>query len=261
MDLQTPRFPLTSSLSRTTRRTTLRGLTAGSLAAGLLGAVGLRGTTLATHAAQDGTPSAAPSWRLTGTAMEACRCDVTCPCNFGSDPTEIPCHLILAWHIADGQYGETLLQDLNLVAYVEIPGNAFKGGWTLGVYLDERADPDQAEALGAIFSGQAGGWPAVLSALIAKSLPSKQVPITLEMADDNVRVSVPELLEVATERVTNPLPGGPPLDLKVSNLAVPFYTGTIDVRRTAIMKLTDPNMSFEHPGRSSLIGAFEYHGP
>jgi hypothetical protein len=261
MTLQTPCSLATSSLSRTTRRTALRGLTAGGLAAGLLGAVGLRGNTTVTRAAQEGTPSAAPSWRLTGTAMEACRCAVTCPCNFGGDPTEVPCHLILAWHIANGQYGETLLQDVNLVAYVEIPGNAFQGGWTLGVYLDERADADQAEALGAIFSGQAGGWPAVLSALIATPLPAKQVPITMELADDNVRVSVPALLEVATERVPNPLPGAPPLDLKVGNLAVPFYTGTIDVRRTAIMKLTDPNMSFEHPGRSSLIGAFEYRGP
>jgi hypothetical protein len=129
------------------------------------------------------------------------------------------------------------------------------------VYLDERADADQAEALGAIFSGQAGGWPAVLSPLIATALPPKQVPITIELADDDVRISVPELLEVATERVPNPLPGAPPLDLKVSNLAVPFYTGTIDVRRSTTLKLTDPDLSFEYSGRSSLIGTFEYSGP
>ena len=79
MDLQTPRFLLTSSLSRSTRRTALRSLTAGGLAAGLFGAVGLRGSAPATRAAQDGTPSAAQSWRLSGTAMEACRCAVTRP--------------------------------------------------------------------------------------------------------------------------------------------------------------------------------------
>jgi hypothetical protein len=193
--------------------------------------------------------------------MEACSCAVTCPCNFGSDPTQLPCEAILAWHIQDGQYGETQLQDVNLVAYFQIPGYAFAGGWTLGVYLDERADADQAAALGAIFSGQAGGWPAVLSPLIATPLPPKQVPIMMELAEDNVRVSVPELLEVATERVPNPLPGGPPLDLKVGNLAVPFYTSTVDVRRSITLKLTDPELSFEYSGRSSLIGTFEYSGP
>src|SRR5262249_41908499 len=33
------------------------------------------------------------------------------------------------------------------------------------------------------------------------------------------------LLEVGSERVPNPLSGQPPLDPKVSDLAVPFYTG------------------------------------
>ena len=250
-----------TSGSRTTRRTAIRGLVAGGLATGLFGAVDPRGSRSVVRAEQGGTPGAAPSWRLTGNAMEACRCAVTCPCNFGSDPTEVPCGSIIAWHIADGHYGDTQLQDLNLVAYLEIPGNAFQGGWTMGVYLDERADAQQAEALGAIFSGQAGGWPAVLSALIAKPLPPKLVPIEIEFVDDNGRISIPELLEVATERVPNPLPGAPPLDLKVSNLAVPFYTGTADVRRSTTLKLTDPNLSFEYPGRSSLIGEFEYSGP
>jgi hypothetical protein len=52
-----------------------------------------------------------------------------------------------------------------------------------------------------------------------------------------------------------------PLALKISNLTVPFYTGTVDVRRSTVLKLTDPNLSFEYPGRSSLIGKFEYSGP
>ena len=214
-------------------------------------------------ASQQGATSPV-SWRLAGTAMEACNCTVTCPCNFGSDPSVIPCTVVFAWHFTDGQYGDTPLQDLNLIAYVQMPGNAFEGNWTMGVYLDERADAKQTEALGTIFSGQAGGWPAVVSALIARPLPPKQVPITFEMADDNVRVSVPDLLEVATERVPNPLPGGAPLDLKVGNLVVPFYTGTTgiaDVRRSTTLKLSDPNLSFESPGRSSLIGTFEYRGP
>jgi hypothetical protein len=249
-----------SAIARTTRRTALRGLTAGGFAAGLLGSVRRRGV-VAAPAAQESTPDAAPAWHLAGDVMEACRCAVTCPCNFGSDPTEVPCGAIIAWTIQDGQYGDTQLKDLNVVAYLQIPGNAFQGGWTLGFYIDERAEPEQADALGTIFSGQAGGWPAVLGPLVAKPLPPKQVPIEIAFVDENVRVSVPELLEVATERVPNPLPGAPPLDLKVGNLAVPFYTGTADVRRSTTLKLTDPNLSFEYPGRSSLIGTFEYSGP
>jgi hypothetical protein len=144
--------------------------------------------------------------------------------------------------------------------YHRSSGNIFQGGWTLGIYLDQRANPQQVEALGSIFSGQAGGWPAVLSGLIANPLPPKQVPIQFATVNGEHRITVPGLLEAGTERVPNPLPGQPPLDPKISDLAVPFYTGTASVRRSRILRLTDPHMSFEYAGRSSLIGQFEYRG-
>jgi hypothetical protein len=57
------------------------------------------------------------------------------------------------------------------------------------------------------------------------------------------------------------LSGQPPLDPKVSNLAVSFYTGPARVRRSRTLRLTDPNMGFEYSGRSALIGNFDYSGP
>jgi len=99
------------------------------------------------------------AWRMRGDVMEACSCATTCPCNFGSDPIPLPCEVVIGWRIADGHYGNTRLDGLNVVLYGRIPGNAFQGNWTVGVYLDQRADQQQAQALGNIFSGQAGGWP------------------------------------------------------------------------------------------------------
>ena len=97
-------------------------------------------------------------WRLRGDVMETCSCATTCPCNFGSDPIPLPCEVVLGWRIADGQYGNTRLGGLNVVLYGRIPGYAFQGNWTVGVYLDQNADQQQAQALGNILSGQAGGW-------------------------------------------------------------------------------------------------------
>ena len=54
------------------------------------------------------------SWSLRGDVMEACSCDTTCPCNFNSNPTRLPCEAVLSWHIREGSYGETRLDDLNL---------------------------------------------------------------------------------------------------------------------------------------------------
>jgi hypothetical protein len=202
----------------------------------------------------------ATAWRIRGDVMEACSCTVACPCNFGGDPSQVPCHAVIAWRVQDGQYGATQLGGLHLVGYVQIPGNPFAGDWTMGVYLDQRASPQQAEGLGTIFSGQAGGWPAALSALIARPLAPKQVPIDFDLADGDVRVTVPGLLEVATEHVPNPM-GQPPLDTQVSGLVVPFYTGPASVRRSTRLRLTDPELSFEYAGRSSIVGQFDYSGP
>ena len=201
------------------------------------------------------------SWRMRGDVMEACSCATTCPCNFGSDPTPLPCEVVIGWRIQDGNYGNTRLDGLSVVLYGRIPGNVFQGNWTVGVYLDQRASQPQAQALGDIFAGNAGGWPAMLSSLIGNLLPPKQVPIQFQTVDGEHNITIPGLLEVGSERVPNPLPGQPPLDTKVSDLAVPFYTGSVNVRRSRTLRLSDPGMSFQYTGRSSLVGQFDYSGP
>jgi hypothetical protein len=201
------------------------------------------------------------AWRMHGDVMEACSCATTCPCNFGSDPIPLPCEVVLGWRIEEGHYGNTGLNGLSVVLYARIPGNVFQGNWTVGVYLDQRASQQQAEALGDIFAGNAGGWPAMLRPLIGNLLAPKQVPIQFQTIDGEHRITVPGLLEVGTERVPNPMPGQPPLDPKVSDLAVPFYTGSVSVRRSRTLRLSDPGMSFQYTGRSSLIGQFDYSGP
>ena len=201
------------------------------------------------------------SWRMRGDVMEACSCATTCPCNFGSDPTPLPCEVVIGWRIQDGNYGNTRLDGLSVVLYGRIPGNVFQGNWTVGVYLDQRASQPQAQALGDIFAGNAGGWPAMLSSLIGNLLPPKQVPIQFQTVDGEHSITIPGLLEVGSERVPNPLPGQPPLNPKVSDLAVPFYTGSVSVRRSRTLKLSDPGMSFQYTGRSSLVGQFDYSGP
>jgi len=69
-------------------------------------------------------------------------------------------------------------------------------------------------------------------------------------------------MHVGTERIPNPMPGEPPLDTKVNGLVVPFYNqGPANVRRSSAFSLTDPNISFQHPGLSAITGRFDYRGP
>lgn len=201
------------------------------------------------------------SWRMRGDILEACSCNVVCPCNYGGDPTKSPCEAVLGFHIQEGNYGSTRLDGLNLAMFVQIPGKPFEGGWTLGVYIDQQASQGQVDALGTILSGQAGGWFEPFGALIGNPLPPKQAPVNFESANGEFRITVPGLLEAASERIPNPMPGQPPLDTTVHDMVVPFFTGAVRVRRSATLKLTDPNLGFEYAGQSANISQFDYSGP
>ncbi len=200
-------------------------------------------------------------WRMTGELMETCSCNVTCPCNFGGGPTQSPCEAIFGFRIQEGNYGNTPLNGLNLMLYARIPGLLYEGNWTLGVYLDQRATPDQAGALGSILSGQAGGVFEVLGTLIGNPLPPKQVQIDYETVGGEHHFTVPGLAEIESERIPHPMPGQPALDTQVTGVAVPFYSSAASIRRAKVMKLTDPELSFEYEGSSSLIGQFDFSGP
>jgi hypothetical protein len=53
------------------------------------------------------------------------------------------------------------LDGLNVVALAYFEGNIWAGDTkaTMGIYMDERADERQRDALTAIWGGQGGGWP------------------------------------------------------------------------------------------------------
>ena len=148
-----------------------------------------------------------------------------------------------------------------MVLYFRIPGKALDGNWTLGACLDQRANQQQQQALGAILTGKAGGFFAALSGLIGRALPPKQLPIRFETVDGDHRVTVPGLLEIGSERVPNPMPGQPPMDTKFSGGLIPIFAGRTNVRRSAVVRVRDPNLSFEYSGRSACTGQFDLRGP
>jgi hypothetical protein len=82
-------------------------------------------------------------WRLSGNLSEACTCSVPCTCNFGEDPSPHPyCWAVYSLDIRHGYRGPIQLGGLHLAAAVAAQGPVW--------YIDERATPQQAEALKAI---------------------------------------------------------------------------------------------------------------
>src|SRR5690348_1451458 len=92
----------------------------------------------AAEAAVDRTP-----WRISGQLTEACTCSVPCTCNFGQGPSPShTCWALFSLDIQKGRYGRVDLKGLRLGGAVGAKG--------LVGYVDERATPQQAQALQAI---------------------------------------------------------------------------------------------------------------
>ena len=64
------------------------------------------------------------------------------------------CNVALIFHIESGSYDGTSLDGLNVVLAAHTPGPMAEGNWSVGAYIDQRANDKQTEALGAIFTGR-----------------------------------------------------------------------------------------------------------
>jgi len=125
------------------------------------------------------------SFRVAGDYFESCTCDVSCNCIFLGEATQDHCDVVIGWHITDGQRDQLDLRGLNAAMVIRSPKRMLDGNWQVAVYLDERATEKQTEALGAIFSGQAGGHLAALGPLIGKVAGVTSAPITFESQNGN----------------------------------------------------------------------------
>lgn len=146
-------------------------------------------------------------WRIEGDYFENCNCDVVCPCLFSpgppmtAQPTAGACEVPLAFHIERGSYGDVSLDGLNAVVALRTPGVMGAGNASVALYLDERADERQREALQAIFSGAAGGPPAALAPLITTVLGVKTVPIHWHKEGKRRAVEIPGVASLAVRAV------------------------------------------------------------
>jgi len=103
-------------------------------------------------------------WEISGTYLESCNCEAICPCRriggrTGGRSTYGICLGALSWAINEGRAGETDLSGLGVVLVSRYSDDEPGSPWTFVLYLDERGDDTQRDALVRIFTGQLGGTP------------------------------------------------------------------------------------------------------
>ncbi len=153
-------------------------------------------------------------WRLEGEWIKNCTCAFGCPCDFNARPTHGSCQGLAGMRITKGHFGTTNLDGLSFFVVVSFPGALHEGNGQLQPIIDERASPDQREALFAIMSGQnsaEGTLFHIFSLIVTKMHDPIFAPVTFEF-DKSARLArlvIPGVLETEVEPIKNPVTGAP----------------------------------------------------
>jgi hypothetical protein len=177
------------------------------------------------------------SWNLKGSYFESCSCEVICPCtasmSFGA--TYDRCRVALVFNVESGEIEGTDVSDVTVVAVADTPKVMTEGNWRLGLFIDEAASDEQAEKLGAVFSGSMGGPMEALSPLVGENLGLERAPIDFQVDGLQHTVKV-----------------GDAIDLEVEDI-VPFGVETGEpAKLTGIFHPAGPELTVAHATRSKV---------
>jgi hypothetical protein len=193
------------------------------------------------------------SYQVRGDYFESCTCKVSCPCIWLEPATEEACDVFFAWRIREGEMDGLRLDGLKVALAAHSPKNMTEGGWKVALYLDEQATADQAKALGAIFSGQAGGHLANVAPLIGTVTGVHSAPIEFDSTDGGRSVTVGEVMSVEVEQLKG-LDGGAGV---IANAPLGAVTQPLlQARAEKLSYRGDWNVSAS--GSNGFITEFEY---
>ena len=154
--------------------------------------------------------TAKTSWRIVGEEVAACNCAWGCPCQFIALPTKGRCEAVAGIRITTGHYGSTKLDGLLFAFAIWFPGAVHEGNGIGRVAIEDRATPDQRNALVNIVTAKDGGMPfEIFAAVTGTFLDPVYAPIQFESdrAKRVARLNVPGFGEFRTEPIKNPVTG------------------------------------------------------
>ncbi len=201
----------------------------------------------------------ATKWKVRGVYFEACNCEVVCPCIFASRPTNPKnCTVLNGWHIEKGRFGTTDLSGLNVAMAIHSPGHMLQVKWKAALYVDDQAGKSQGNALTKIFSGQAGGHPALLASFVGRLLGVRSVPIEFKARGKKRSMIIPDIVDVEVEAIAGQnnrkvVVTGHPL------CVAPGEPGV--VARCNHARYRDHGRRWTFTEKSGLFSPFTYAGP
>jgi hypothetical protein len=185
---------------------------------------------------QPESAATASGYQLEGTLLEVCSCEVLCPCWIGEDPDQGTCQSVVAYNLLKGTIRGVDVSGLTLVSVVDIPGNVLEGNWRQAVYVDDRAEDEQAEALLDAFAGNLGGPLADLAQLVGERVAVERAPISHEIVEGAGTLKVGDRIECSMHPYRGPDGSTTTLNNSIFSTVPgsPAYVGKADHQRISI---------------------------
>ena len=152
-------------------------------------------------------------WMIRGPEFSNCNCDGGCPCQFAAPATHGFCEASTMGHIEEGYFNGTRLDGLNWALLVAWPGQIPEGNGREQAIIDERATPEQREALRKIMHGESTAPGAthffVFNSTMSEVLETLYAPIDLSIDVDARRASlnIPGLVTTEGRPIIHPVTG------------------------------------------------------
>jgi hypothetical protein len=168
---------------------------------------------------------------------------------------------LVLYHIRSGNYGNVNLGGIDVVTAFSWPNAIHEGNGTVQFFITKNSSDGQRNAIVSIFSGQAkGNGPfALFAGTIKFFLDPQFVGIQANIDGKKSSFSVPGIIDVQSESFVNPVTGEEQ-DTKIQ-LQNGFIWKLADAAKTKIMRISTPNLNFDHSGKNSLYSVIEYNGP
>jgi len=199
------------------------------------------------------------AWLMKGPYVKNCNCIAACPCDTAGRPYPFPgCEGMAGMHIAQGHFGKVKLDGLNWVATYYWPGALHEGNGIMQPFIDQKATPEQRDALLQILSGKSGGtFFEILASIVVKVHEPQFLPIRFDFDKKKrtARVVVPGFLETVSEPLKVPATG----DEQHVIVQMPngFEYKEMEVASSAVLKGTGP-IKFNHKNTHSSLAEVEH---
>lgn len=196
-------------------------------------------------------------WFFDADYLQACNCDYGCPCEFAAPPTPGFCHGVGVWKIDKGNYGDLPLDGTGLAFAAKWPGAIHEGNGTVCLFVDEKANPAQREALLEIGSGKAGGLPfEILATTFSTLLEPQFVPFDVKINGLESTARLGENFRIALEPIKNPVTGNAEQVTVEHGTGFIFKTAECASAREGSVAID--KMKFSYPNKAGFLARIHY---